>query len=80
MARRAPADVMSHVHESPKVMTVPLALLAVGALPPGSCSNIPSFIEEGFQDFFREAIFIPEGNDILHDCTMCPAGSYGRRS
>jgi NADH-quinone oxidoreductase subunit L len=29
---RASADVMSHVHESPYVMTVPLALLAVGAL------------------------------------------------
>ncbi len=28
---RAPAEVMAHVHESPKVMTVPLILLAIGA-------------------------------------------------
>jgi NADH-quinone oxidoreductase subunit L len=58
---------MSHVHESPKVMTIPLALLAVGALPPGIVFE-HSFVgmRTRFHHFFREAIFMAEGNDILH--------------
>ncbi|MFN3169103.1 MAG: NADH-quinone oxidoreductase subunit L [Hyphomicrobiales bacterium] len=63
---RASADVMSHVHESPKVMTIPLALLAVGALLAGIVFEHSFVYEDGFHHFFREAIFMAETNDILH--------------
>lgn len=63
---RASADVMSHVHESPKVMTIPLAVLAVGALLAGIIFEHSFVYEEGFEHFFREAIFMAEGNTILH--------------
>jgi NADH-quinone oxidoreductase subunit L len=63
---RASADVMSHVHESPYVMTIPLALLAVGALLAGIVFEHSFAYEDGFHHFFREAIFMLPTNDILH--------------
>ena len=63
---RASADVMSHVHESPKVMTIPLALLAVGALFAGIVFEHSFVYEDGFHHFFRESIYMAPGNDILH--------------
>ncbi|MFK7792584.1 MAG: NADH-quinone oxidoreductase subunit L [Devosiaceae bacterium] len=63
---RMSADVASHVHESPKVMTIPLALLAVGALLAGIVFEHSFVYEDGFHHFFREAIFMAETNDILH--------------
>jgi NADH-quinone oxidoreductase subunit L len=63
---RASADVMSHVHESPLVMTIPLALLAVGALLAGIVFEHSFVYEDGFHHFFRESIFMAEANDILH--------------
>lgn len=63
---RMSADVESHVHESPYVMTIPLALLAVGALLAGIVFEHSFVYEDGFHHFFREAIFMAETNDILH--------------
>ncbi len=63
---RMSADVASHVHESPKVMTIPLALLAVGALLAGIVFEHSFVYEDGFHHFFREAIFMAQTNDILH--------------
>jgi len=63
---RMSADVESHVHESPYVMTIPLALLAVGALLAGIVFEHSFVYEDGFHHFFREAIFMAEANDILH--------------
>jgi NADH-quinone oxidoreductase subunit L len=69
---RASADVMSHVHESPYVMTVPLALLAVGALFSGIVFEHSFAYEEGFEHFFRESIFLLPTNEILHDLHYVP--------
>jgi NADH-quinone oxidoreductase subunit L len=62
---RASNEVLSHAHESPRVMTVPLMLLAVGALFAG-LAFAGVFIGEGQGDFWREAIFIGPENEILH--------------
>jgi NADH-quinone oxidoreductase subunit L len=52
---RASAEVMKHVHESPAVMTVPLILLAVGALFAGLIFAGP-FIGEGAHEFWKRSL------------------------
>ncbi|MCV3240388.1 NADH-quinone oxidoreductase subunit L [Mesorhizobium sp. ZC-5] len=63
---RASHDVMHHVHESPPVMLVPLVILAAGALFAGVIFHGP-FIGEGYEDFWRTALFTLPDNHILHD-------------
>jgi NADH-quinone oxidoreductase subunit L len=46
-----------HAHESPLVMTLPLALLAAGALFAGYLLA-PSFIHEGYVSFWRGSLFV----------------------
>ena len=56
---RANEHVMAHVHESPPVMLVPLAVLAVGALFAGVL-GASSFIGEGREAFWGNSIiFLP---------------------
>ena len=70
---RASADVMSHVHESPNVMLVPLYVLAVGALLAGFAFHtlfIGSHHEAGHLDphyleFWKGALFLGPENRIL---------------
>jgi len=62
---RANAEVMSHVHESPKVILIPLFLLAVGALGAGYAFH-EYFIGHDVEHFWGKAIFMAEGNHILH--------------
>ncbi len=52
-------------HESPLVMTLPLILLGGGALFAGLVFA-PSFIGEGYGEFWKGAIFTSEHNHILH--------------
>ncbi len=52
---RADEHVMAHVHESPAVMTVPLLLLAVGAVAAGF-AMAPYFIGHEMGEFWRSAI------------------------
>ncbi len=68
---RAPVDVMKHVHESPLVMTVPLFILAAGALFAGLIFS-GTFIGHGYEEFWKGALFIGEGNHILHDIHESP--------
>ena len=56
---RADKQVMKHVHESPYVMTIPLAVLAVGALGAGIVS-FRSFIGDGQESFWNEALVLVE--------------------
>lgn len=63
---RASADVMAHVHESPRVMTVPLVFLAIGALFAGMIFS-GFFIGSGFEEFWRESLFFGEDNTIMED-------------
>jgi NADH-quinone oxidoreductase subunit L len=55
-----------HAHESPPVMTVPLFLLAVGALAAGAVFA-PYFIEDLYSKFWRGALFTLPDNSILSD-------------
>ncbi|HWK14677.1 MAG TPA: NADH-quinone oxidoreductase subunit L [Rhizobiaceae bacterium] len=63
---RASADVMHHVHESPPVMLVPLFVLAVGALFAGVIFH-DFFIGEGYEAFWKGALFTLADNHILHE-------------
>ena len=69
---RASTDVMSHVHESPSVMLVPLYVLAVGALFAGvlfyhafTGHSTNSHHELWYNEFWREALFAGAENHIL---------------
>ncbi len=53
-----------HAHESPLVMTVPLMVLALGALAAGFFFA-PYFVEEHYAHFWRTALFTLPDNSIL---------------
>ncbi|MEQ8298648.1 MAG: NADH-quinone oxidoreductase subunit L [Nitratireductor sp.] len=63
---RASADVMHHVHESPPVMLLPLFLLAAGALFAGVVFY-GAFVGDGYDAFWKGALFTLPDNHILHD-------------
>jgi NADH-quinone oxidoreductase subunit L len=69
---RATADVMHHVHESPPVMLVPLAILAAGALFSGLLFH-DFFVGEGYAEFWKSALFTLPDNEILHHIHDVPA-------
>ena len=52
-------------HESPLVMTIPLAILAVGAIAAGFLFY-PYFIGDGEEAFWREAILVLPNHHALH--------------
>ncbi len=61
---RASAEVMSHVHESPFVMLLPLLVLAVGALGSGAYAY-DWFVGEGRFEFWRTTLAVGE-HDVIH--------------
>ncbi|MEZ0262769.1 MAG: NADH-quinone oxidoreductase subunit L [Alphaproteobacteria bacterium] len=62
---RADEKVMAHVHESPRIMTIPLYVLAVGAVAAGFAFN-KLFVGEFREKFWRESIFVLPDNDTVH--------------
>jgi NADH-quinone oxidoreductase subunit L len=54
-------DARGHLHESPWVVTVPLILLAI----PSVIIGWPTIMPLLFGDFFGDAIFVLEANDVL---------------
>lgn len=58
-------------HESPLVMLVPLIVLAVGALLAGIIFH-GAFIGEGYQDFWKGALFTRPENHILEEMHHLP--------
>jgi NADH-quinone oxidoreductase subunit L len=61
---RADEHVMAHVHESPKIMIVPLVVLAVGAVISGVI-GYEYFAGHRMAEFWREAILVlPDHNTI----------------
>ncbi|MDX5592716.1 NADH-quinone oxidoreductase subunit L [Pseudovibrio sp. SPO723] len=68
---RASADVMSHVHESPWVMTVPLLLLSVGALFAGMAFKA-NFFGDAYDAFWKGSLFVSSENHILHEMHHVP--------
>ncbi len=59
-------------HESPRVMTIPLMVLAVGSVLAGMVWY-GSFVGEGAHEFFGHAIFNGPENEILHAIHEVPA-------
>ncbi|WP_142847036.1 NADH-quinone oxidoreductase subunit L [Telmatospirillum sp. J64-1] len=68
---RADEKVMAHIHESPPVMTVPLLVLAVGAIFSGWV-GYSAFVGEGFEAFWGPAIFILEGRTSMVEAHHIP--------
>ncbi len=68
---RADAETMRHVHESPKVMTVPLLVLATGAVVAGWV-GYDSFVGDGRAAFWGKSIFVLPAHDsiaVAHQAT-----------
>jgi len=63
---RADHHTYDHAHESPLTMTIPLAILAVGALVLGFGFKGGFLYEEGVKAFFRGSLFSHDNWHILH--------------
>jgi NADH-quinone oxidoreductase subunit L len=79
-APRASREVMDHVHESPPVMTVPLMILAFGAVFAGMLFTA-SFLGHGhsweeisgaYNHFWKGSLFIREDNRIIETMHHVP--------
>jgi len=68
---RVSNEVLSHAHESPPSMMVPLVLLAVGALGAGAVFY-SLFIGETAEGFWGNAIFTHATNNILEELHHAP--------
>jgi NADH-quinone oxidoreductase subunit L len=66
---RASSEVMAHVHESPKVMTIPLMLLAVGATFGGMLGLA---LVEPSGEFWHGAIFVLPEHNVLEEAHHVP--------
>jgi NADH-quinone oxidoreductase subunit L len=71
-APRASAQVMSHVHESPKVMTLPLLVLAIGAVFAGWL-GYELFVGHDMKQFWGASIFILPTNTAMEDAHHVPS-------
>lgn len=69
---RASNETLSHVHESPLVMLVPLVILAVGAIGAGMVFA-PLFIGDAYEAFWLEAIYRGAENHVMHEFHNVPA-------
>lgn len=69
---RATPDVLSHVHESPLVMMIPLAVLAIGALLAGYLFK-DLFFGHDYVSFWGASLFTQESNNILQEYHNVPA-------
>src|SRR6056300_1346153 len=70
-APRASAQVMSHVHESPKVMTLPLLVLAIGAVFAGWL-GYELFVGHDMKQFWGASIFILPTHTAMEDAHHVP--------
>ncbi len=68
---RMSADVKAHIHESPKVMTVPLMLLATGAVFAGMVFS-SYFYGDNFDAFWKGALFIGPENNLIEEFHHVP--------
>ena len=68
---RASKEVMSHIHESPFVMLLPLFVLAIGAIFSGSML-FDLFVGHHWQDFWRASIMILPENTAMENAHNVP--------
>jgi NADH-quinone oxidoreductase subunit L len=66
-------DVIDHIHESPKVMTVPLILLSVFAVLSGFILERYFHILSPSEGIFKKSIYILAQNDVLEKIHHTPA-------
>ena len=64
-------ETFQKAHESPPVMTVPLIVLAIGALGAGLAFK-EYFIGDGYADFWGASLFTAPGNTIIEDLHHVP--------
>ena len=69
---RATPDVLSHVHESPKVMLIPLFVLALGAVAAGFVFK-DFFFGNSYEAFWGASLFTAESNHIVHEFHNVPS-------
>ncbi|MGB8274524.1 MAG: NADH-quinone oxidoreductase subunit L [Alphaproteobacteria bacterium] len=70
-APRADEHVMAHVHESPKVMTIPLIVLALGSLFAGLL-GYDSFVGDGMKIFWSGSITVAAGHESIEAAHHIP--------
>jgi NADH-quinone oxidoreductase subunit L len=68
---RADEKTLAHVHESPKVMILPLTVLALGALFVGVVS-VDYFVGEYAVDFWKNSIFVLNSHQALANAHHVP--------
>ena len=68
---RASKEVMAHVHESPKVMLIPLAVLAAGAIFAGFLFHTVMTGEE-FQEFWGTSVLMLENSKAMLESHHVP--------
>ncbi len=68
---RADERVFAHVHESPKIMTVPLAVLAIGAIIAGFVGH-NAFIGDGYGAFWGESLKMLPDHTALAEAHHVP--------
>ena len=77
---RASADVMSHVHESPNSMLIPLYILAAGALLAGvifytkfiGAHHTTGHLDPHYLEFWKNSLFLGADNKILEQFHHVP--------
>jgi NADH-quinone oxidoreductase subunit L len=60
-----------HAHESPKSMTIPLAVLMVGSVLAGMLFY-GDFFGENVKEFFGASVFMGEENEVIHNAHLVP--------
>ncbi|MFP6713142.1 MAG: NADH-quinone oxidoreductase subunit L [Rhodospirillales bacterium] len=68
---RADETTLAHVHESPKVMILPLVVLALGAIFLGFLT-VDYFIGGQSADFWKNSLFVLESHDALENAHHVP--------
>ena len=68
---RADERVFAHIHESPKIMTVPLAVLAIGAIVAGFVGH-DAFIGNGYGAFWGESLKVLPTHTALAEAHNVP--------
>ena len=68
---RATPDVLSHVHESPNVMLIPLYILAAGAVLAGFVFK-EYFFGHNYAEFWASSLFTSPGNNLVHEFHNVP--------
>jgi NADH-quinone oxidoreductase subunit L len=68
---RANEKVLSHVHESPAIMILPLLVLATGAIGAGYVFY-DWFVGEGRHEFWAQSLFVLAGNDTIEAAHHVP--------